>query len=107
MLGFLTVFATGVVLAQAYRWVDEDGVVHYSDRPHEGAEEIVLPQSTRSTRAVAAAPRPRAYVEEATESAEEPDAPFNYDVVEVDLPASGALILKLPEILAFMFPSGP
>ena len=29
---------TGVVFAQAYKWVDEDGVVHYSDRPHPGAE---------------------------------------------------------------------
>jgi hypothetical protein len=25
-----------------YRWVDEDGVVHYSDRPQEGAEQIDL-----------------------------------------------------------------
>lgn len=29
-------------MAEAYRWVDEDGVVHYSDRPQEGAEEIQL-----------------------------------------------------------------
>ncbi|MDX1515627.1 MAG: DUF4124 domain-containing protein [Woeseiaceae bacterium] len=31
--------------AEAYRWVDEDGVVHYSDRPQEGAEEVVLPRA--------------------------------------------------------------
>lgn len=28
--------------AQAYRWVDEDGVVHYSDRPQPGAERVEL-----------------------------------------------------------------
>ncbi len=32
--------------AQAYRWVDSNGVVHYSDRPHEGAELIELDQSS-------------------------------------------------------------
>ena len=49
--------ATGTVLAQAYRWVDEDGVVHFSDRPAPGAEQIELPRDTRtaSQRRVAAA----------------------------------------------------
>lgn len=31
--------------AQVYRWVDEDGVVHYTDRPVEGAEVVHLPDS--------------------------------------------------------------
>ncbi len=34
---------------EAYRWVDEDGVVHYSDRPREGAEIIVLPTPNVAT----------------------------------------------------------
>jgi hypothetical protein len=33
----------GAVLAQAYRWVDQDGVTHFSDRPQPGAEEFDLP----------------------------------------------------------------
>lgn len=32
------------VLAGTYKWVDEDGKVHYSDKPVEGAEEVKLPQ---------------------------------------------------------------
>jgi len=32
---------------QAYKWIDEDGIVHYSDRPHEGAELIQLPRDDR------------------------------------------------------------
>jgi len=27
---------------EMWRWVDEEGVVHYSDRPHPGAERVVL-----------------------------------------------------------------
>ncbi len=40
-----SLLAASAVFAQAYRWVDEEGVVHYSDRPAEGAEEIVLPKA--------------------------------------------------------------
>lgn len=36
---------SGFAAAQAYKWVDENGVVHYSDRPQPGAEEVVLPRS--------------------------------------------------------------
>ena len=33
----------------AWRWVDANGVVHYSDRPYPGAEQVELPTSSRST----------------------------------------------------------
>lgn len=41
--------AAGSASAQAYKWVDEDGVTHYSDRPVEGAEQVQLSEYTRST----------------------------------------------------------
>lgn len=44
-----SLLAPSAVFAEAYRWVDEDGVVHYSDRPVEGAEEIVLPEANTTT----------------------------------------------------------
>ena len=37
------------VAAQVYKWVDEDGVVHYTDRPVEGAEKVDLPESKSTT----------------------------------------------------------
>jgi hypothetical protein len=40
--GIALLLAASVALPQAYRWVDEDGVVHYSDQPHPGAEEVEL-----------------------------------------------------------------
>lgn len=30
----------GQAAEEVYRWVDEDGVVHYSDQPHPGAEKL-------------------------------------------------------------------
>jgi len=39
LLGLL---ASGTALAQAYKWTDADGVVHYSDRPQPGATEVDL-----------------------------------------------------------------
>ena len=45
--------AASTVLAQAYRWVDEDGVVHFGDRPPPDAgtqaEAIVLPKANVTT----------------------------------------------------------
>ena len=41
----LSLTAAGLVFAQAYRWEDEDGVVHFSDRPQPGAEVVDLPRS--------------------------------------------------------------
>ena len=47
--GIAALALAGAVFGQAYKWVDEDGVVHYSDRPQEGAEEIQLPTTQRSS----------------------------------------------------------
>jgi hypothetical protein len=43
-LAVLSLFALGSVAVSAttYRWVDAQGVVHYSDTPHPGAQEIQL-----------------------------------------------------------------
>ncbi|MDH3821908.1 MAG: DUF4124 domain-containing protein, partial [Gammaproteobacteria bacterium] len=38
ILILLALFAGGAALADTYTWTDEEGVVHYSDRPHPGAK---------------------------------------------------------------------
>lgn len=38
--------AMQVIAGPAWRWVDADGTVHYSDRPVPGAQEVVLPGTT-------------------------------------------------------------
>ena len=56
VLLFLTAAAAGA--AELWRWVDEQGVVHYSDRPVPGAEKIVVSGAqTFSAPAVPAAGR--------------------------------------------------
>src|SRR5450755_41738 len=40
-LSLLTLGGSGLA-ATTYRWVDAQGVVHYSDTPHPGAQEIQL-----------------------------------------------------------------
>jgi uncharacterized protein DUF4124 len=48
--------ATAAVSATVYKWVDEKGVVHYSDQPHPSAQELdVKSAQTYSSSAPAAA----------------------------------------------------
>ncbi len=87
LLGLL---ASGAVFAEAYKWVDADGVVHFSDRPQPGAERIELPTDTPGR------PRPTtAYSSAATTSAAANDAdgettePFvRYSTIEIASPAA-------------------
>jgi hypothetical protein len=56
----MSVACTVAVSATVYKWVDENGVVHFSDQPHENAEKVQLkaPQ-TYSAPKTPAAPPPR------------------------------------------------
>jgi len=97
ILLFLCLLAATAVLAQeAYRWVDEDGVVHYSDRPREGAERILLPApnvvpTSRVTRPTAA-PRD-------DESAAEPPT-ARYDSIEIMSPAAEETLWNIEGVLS-------
>ena len=93
IFALLALLVTSSALAQAYRWVDEDGVVHYSDRPQEGAERIVLPKANTTT------VRPYAGSQPANSSAndssaaaatagQQPEQPFRYESLEVSTPAA-------------------
>ena len=66
---------------EAYVWTDEDGVVHYSDRPHPGARRVELqaPNTSRS-------PARRGADEAADDDTTEPAAPFRYESLEVASP---------------------
>jgi len=50
ILVLLGLLAASAALADAYTWTDEDGVVHYSDRPQPGARRINIdePNTSRS-----------------------------------------------------------
>ena len=102
IIAVLAVLLGGAVMAQAYRWVDEDGVVHFSDVPTEGAERIELPQSDRP-RSPAPAPRrtttSSAVAATADSAAEEPAAVFKYDSIEVVQPAPEETLWNIEGVL--------
>ena len=99
ILALVALLAAGAAIAQAYRWVDENGVVHFSDRPVEGAELIQLPaESTRPrTR-----PAPVAAARTATpaeQPATEPPAVFRYESIEVGAPAPEETLWNIEGVL--------
>jgi len=89
------------VLAAAYKWVDEDGVVHYSDRPHQGAEEIVLPThrhgSSRPPPVRAA--QQNGFRERQGAAPAEPPPPFTYESLAVVSPAAEETLWNIEGIL--------
>jgi len=93
---FLAIVATGAVMAQAYKWTDEDGVVHYSDRPREGAERIQLPSDNVRPRPVPAA-RSAAPRTNATDP--EPTVAFRYDTLIVSSPAAEETLWNIESVL--------
>ena len=92
----LALLASQGALAQAYTWTDENGVVHYSDRPEPGAKVINLPESKVNRRASAAAPAARA-----TEAGEEAaaDQPFRYESLEVMAPSAEETLWNIDGVL--------
>jgi hypothetical protein len=100
LLGLL---ATATAFAQAYRWVDENGVVHYSDVPREGAERIELSGYTRDTGARFYTPPPRVAGENDAEQA----ASFRYESLTVASPGSEETLWNIEGVLSVSLAVSP
>ena len=96
LITLIAVLTASAVMAQAYRWVDADGIVHYSDRPEAGAEEIQLPANARATRRVTPAPAAAA-APDATTAA--PAAPFSYDSIQISAPGPEETLWNIGGVL--------
>jgi len=95
-IGLVLVLATSVALAQAYRWVDENGVIHYSDRPQPGAEEVVL----ETAPAVSIPPRRPATASRAAPGQEEQsDLAPGYESLAVASPAAEETLWNIGGVL--------
>jgi len=81
LLGLL---AATAVFAEAYTWTDENGIVHYSDRPQPGAKLIDL--GTSSTARPRPAARPAA--SRAQDTTEDPEPVTGYTSIEIASPAA-------------------
>jgi hypothetical protein len=82
LLGLL---ATAAVSADVWRWVDDDGVVHFSDTPRQGAERIDVSESTRTTGA-------RIYQSTTPSNTDEPatatEQAFKYESLSISSPGA-------------------
>jgi len=82
LLGLL---AASAALADTYMWTDDEGIVHYSDRPHPGAKRIVIddPNSSRSP-----APRSNQASSAGDDDTADNAGPFRYESFEVATPGA-------------------
>ncbi len=91
----IATLAAGTVLAQAFKWVDENGVTNFSDRPHEGAERIQLPSDGRR-------PPPPQTVSSAAATAEaapEEAAVFRYESLTIVSPLAEETLWNIEGVL--------
>jgi hypothetical protein len=82
---------------EAYVWTDEDGVVHYSDRPVPGARRIELSEPNASDSLV----RRPAEAEQAGEDEGQADAagPFRYESFEIVSPGAEDTLWNIEGVL--------
>lgn len=90
----------GAAMAQAYRWVDQDGVVHFSDRPHPGAEEIELPRDRPATSTRAPTPSSTFSRRNERQPETEPeDEPFSYESINIVAPGAEETLWNIEGVL--------
>jgi hypothetical protein len=93
MRGFLLM--VGILLAypgyaEVYRWTDDNGQVHFSDRPHEGAEQIEI-QDVQTF----SAPPVRRSTGSATETENASESSFRYELLAITRPAQEEVLWNL------------
>ena len=87
--------AASLALADgAYRWVDKDGVVHYSDVPEEGAEIVNISEYSRTTGVRISSPANR--TDEDEPAAEQP---FRYESLAVATPGPEETLWNIEGVL--------
>ncbi|MDJ0699447.1 MAG: DUF4124 domain-containing protein [Woeseiaceae bacterium] len=93
ILLLVALLASAASASDIYKWVDEDGVIHFSDQPREGAERVEL----QPANVVRPPVRP---VQRTDEDAEpQPAAPFRYEKLEVVSPAAEETLWNIEGVL--------
>ena len=89
LLALLCTWALAAQAEEVWRWVDDNGVVHYSDRPWPGAEKIEL-RGAQTYRAPAIAPQSAAEPAAADE-----DAASRYTGFRIASPEEGETLWNI------------
>jgi hypothetical protein len=90
LLGVLA--ATAVLADDAWKWTDEDGIVHYSDVPVEGAEPVNLSEFNKKTGARISNGR-------TSRAKDEPEKEFLYDSITIASPGAGETLWNIEGLL--------
>jgi len=90
----MSVACTVAVSATVYKWVDENGVVHYSDQPHENAEKVQLkaPQTYTAPKTQAGPSQPP------RQAASKP--PSSYQSCAISEPANDQVFMNTDTVTA-------
>jgi hypothetical protein len=89
-----------IVAEEAYRWVDADGVVHYSDRPEPGADAIQLPTYQPPAGSRTPAPTPTGNNQSRNTTQGENDTqPFSYESLSIASPAAEETLWNIEGVL--------
>ena len=91
LIGLLVV-AAAAVAATTYRWVDDQGVTHYSDQPHPGADKVALPQPQTYSSPPAAVRGPAAGTTANTRQPADATSSFHYDTCSIAQPADDEVL---------------
>ena len=94
ILVLLALLGVAAAAQEAYRWVDENGVVHYSDRPHDGAEQIELPTPNVAQTRRFAPTRPTPAEDE---PADEPEP--GYEAIDIVSPTEEETLWNIEGVL--------
>ncbi len=97
IVAVIGLLASAATMAQAYRWVDAEGVVHYSDRPAPGAERVQLPEYKRSTSTPAA--RASTAAASADAASQPATTPFRYESLSIASPAPEETLWNIGGVL--------
>jgi hypothetical protein len=88
----MSLACTATMAASIYKWVDEDGIVHYSDQPHENAEKVQL-KAAQTYSAPKTSPGPADAAKPARPAAV-------YTGCSVSMPTDDQVFIDTPEITA-------
>ncbi len=103
LLGLL---AADGLSAEAYKWTDEDGVVHFSDKPQPGAEKVELAVSSTGRTTTTNTSR------NTTQTADDADgtetiAPFSYKSLEIASPVADETLWNIEGVLSVSLALSP
>ncbi len=106
ILALLGLLATAVASADVWRWVDENGVVHFSDTPVEGAQQVDVSASARTTGARVFRDTAPSAPAGAEQPAEEEEA-FRYQSLTIASPAAEETLWNIEGTLSVSLSVSP